>query len=103
MAGLATVAGACCAPVIAPAVVAVLGAGGAAWAAGLGPWARWILSASAVLVAAAHWQLRSVASTTPDCSPPASGRVLVAVWGATVVWLLALAIQLWAAVAGSTG
>lgn len=50
IAGLATAAGACCVPIIAPTVVAVLGAGGSAWAAGLGPWSPWILMAAGACI-----------------------------------------------------
>jgi hypothetical protein len=99
MAGVATAAGACCTPVIAPAVVAVLGAGGAAWAAGLSPWAPWILLASAALIGLAHWRLRRA-------SVPASARrgaltVIGIVWVATLVWLIALAIQVWTTAVGA--
>jgi hypothetical protein len=109
MAGLATAAGACCVPVIAPTVVAVLGAGGSAWAAGLGPWSPWILMTAGACIGLAHWRLRRPAvgvSSGPEaeggaCSPRVPGAVTLAVWGATLVWLTALAIQLWAAAAAS--
>lgn len=48
---LATVASACCVgPVLAPVIVAVLGASGAAWAAGLKPYSPYIPGASLVLL-----------------------------------------------------
>src|SRR5262245_56022808 len=48
---VATAATACCAgPIVAPLVVAVLGAGGAAWAAGLKPYSPWLLGGSFLLL-----------------------------------------------------
>src|SRR5262245_16839087 len=70
---VATAATACCSgPVIAPLVVGVFGAGGAAWAAGLRPYGSWLLAASALLLAYGFWSTRR-APVACD-APPAARR-----------------------------
>jgi len=53
---LATVSAACCTgPVMAPLVVAVVGAGGAAWVAGLEPYAPYLFAGSLGMLSYAFW------------------------------------------------
>jgi hypothetical protein len=58
-AGLATIiAGTCCvSPILSPIIVGVLGASGAVWAAGLNPYAWWILGGAAVPLAGGFWSV----------------------------------------------
>lgn len=98
IAGLGTVAGACCAPVIAPLTVAVLGAGGAAWAAGLGPYRLALLFVSGALLAGAHLSIRwPWRSKRTECSRRPSFWVPLVVWCGTALWALSVGINLWAA------
>lgn len=96
---LATVTAACCTgPVLAPLVVAVLGAGGAAWAAGLKPFTPVILAGSAALLGLAFWMAyRRPAS----CEAGAAGHtapsvVRIVVWLAAAGWIAAAGLVLWA-------
>lgn len=96
---VATAATACCAPVIAPLIVAVLGASGAAWAAGLKPYSPWLLGGSFVLLAYGFW---SVYRAPKGCTVPvtAAGRrwsgaaVKGVLWLAALLWLAAVAANL---------
>ena len=57
-AAVTIVAATCCvSPVLAPLIVGVLGAGGAAWAAGLKPFSGYILIAALVLLAGGFWNV----------------------------------------------
>lgn len=90
-AALATAASACCVPVIAPLVVAVLGAGGAAWAAGLKPYSPAILTAAALLLAYGFWivyRRRPVAGgQTCPVRRPVTPRLVL--WIALALWAIA--------------
>jgi hypothetical protein len=95
---VATAASACCAgPVLAPLVVGLLGASGAAWAAGLKPYSAWILSGAAVMLAFGFF---SVYRARPVCTVPAprarGGQMLVRLllWVSAALWIAALAVNL---------
>lgn len=87
---LATVASACCVgPVLAPVIVAVLGASGAAWAAGLKPYSLYILGAAFVLLAYGFRVVyrRRDACADGTCAAPAPRVVRVVLWCAAGLWL----------------
>ncbi len=90
-AALATAAGACCVPVVAPLVVAVLGAGGAAWAAGLKPYSLAILAAAALLLAYGYrvvYRPRPAAAAEPcPVRWPVTPRLVL--WIAFALWAVA--------------
>jgi len=93
---VATAATACCAgPVLAPLIVGVLGASGAAWAAGLKPYSVWLLGASALLLAYGFWSTRSVPTRCDLETGPqrgwASTAVRAVLWLAAALWLAAVA------------
>ena len=89
----AVVASSCCVgPAIAPLVVAVLGAGGAAWAAGLQPYSPYLLAGSFVSLVYGLW---AAYKPLPPCSkegcPARPGRgVRIVLWGAVVLWSVAV-------------
>ncbi len=96
-AALATAAGACCVPVIAPLVVAVLGASGAAWAAGLKPYSLAILGAAGLLLAYGYWviyrpRLAATGDACPVRRPPLTPRLVL--WVATALWAVAAFLNL---------
>ncbi len=95
-AALATAAGACCVPVVAPLVVAVLGAGGAAWAAGLKPYSLAILAAAALLLAYGYRVVyRPRPAAAGEACPvrwPLAPRVVL--WLATALWAIGAALNL---------
>ncbi len=95
-AALATAAGACCVPVIAPLVVAVLGASGAAWAAGFEPYSLAILGLAGLLLSYGYWTLyRPRPATAGDACPvrrPLAPRVVL--WIATALWAGAALLNL---------
>jgi hypothetical protein len=97
---IATAAAACCAtPTLAVLTVSLLGASGAAWAAGLKPYAPWFLLVSALAIAygfRAIRRARRACAALPDRSPSATGQrvALVAIWLATALWILAVATNL---------
>ncbi|MFL6201143.1 MAG: mercuric transporter MerT family protein [Thermoanaerobaculia bacterium] len=88
----AVLASSCCIPVIAPLIVAVLGASGAAWAAGLKPYSPYILAGSLALLLYGLW---TVYRPRPACSPEVcptggAGRGVKAVlWVAVALWAVA--------------
>lgn len=93
-AALATAAGACCIPVIAPLVVAVLGAGGAAWAAGLKPYSLAILGIAGLFLSYGYWALyrpRPAGQACPVRRPLSPSLVL---WVATALWTVAAFLNL---------
>ena len=95
-AALATAAGACCVPVIAPLVVAVLGAGGAAWAAGLKPYSLAILAGAGLLLAYGYWvvyRLRLVAEGEA-CPTRWQLSPRLVLWLATALWAVAAFLNL---------
>jgi mercuric ion transport protein len=93
----AVLASSCCVPVIAPLIVAVLGASGAAWAAGLKPYNPYILAGSLALLLYGMW---TVYRPRPACSPEGcrtsgAGRGVKAVlWIALSLWTLAALLNL---------
>lgn len=96
---VATAAAACCAPIIAPLVVGVLGASGAAWAAGLNPYSGWLLAGSAGMLALGFW---SAYRPRPACDLAAdrssarrgSGAARAVLWVAALLWAAAVGINL---------
>jgi hypothetical protein len=95
---VATAASACCAgPVLAPLVVGLLGASGAAWAAGLKPYSAWILSGAAAMLAFGFF---SVYRARPVCAVSGprvrGGQVLVRLllWVSAALWIAALVVNL---------
>ena len=95
-AALATAAGACCIPIVAPLVVAVLGAGGAAWAAGLKPYSLAILGVSGLLLAYGYWVVYRprpvVAGEACEHRPPMIPRLVL--WLPTALWTVAAVLNL---------
>jgi len=95
---VATAALACCAtPALAALSVTVLGASGAAWAAGLTPYASWLLAGSALLVAFGFWSIERArgACARDGCAAPRSLRFARGALGvAALLWLVAAAVRL---------
>lgn len=94
------VAAACCVgPVAAPLVISVLGAGGAAWAAGLKPYSPYILALAGLMLGTGFW---SVYRSGAACAVPrGAGRgpwvhrlVKGVLWAATLVWLVSVALNI---------
>ncbi len=99
---VATAATACCAgPILAPIVVGVLGASGAAWAAGLKPYSSWLLGGSFVMLAAGFWttyRRRASCDLGSGGSSRLSDRVVRAVlWLALLLWIGSVATNLFVA------
>lgn len=98
-AGVAAAASACCAPVVAPIVIALFGASGSVWAAGLRPYAPHLMIGSLLLLVLAFWSAyrpRRVQSAEGPAFAIARGPlwVRIVVWAAAAVWLTALALNL---------
>ncbi|MCM2270202.1 MAG: hypothetical protein NDJ75_08870 [Thermoanaerobaculia bacterium] len=90
---LALAASACCAaPVVASATVALLGASGAAWAAGFEPYARWLLALAAVALGAGFLAQSRAARACPSArGAKLRLRAVRAVLGiSAAIWALAL-------------
>ena len=100
-AAVTVVALSCCvSPVLAPMLVAVLGAGGVVWAATLKPYSGLILAAAGVLLAGGFW---TVYRPRPSCgvSPTSAGRTRILpfvakamLWASAVTWCAALMLRL---------
>jgi hypothetical protein len=95
------VAGTCCvSPVLAPLIVGVLGAGGAAWAAGLKPYSSYILAASLLLLAGGFWSVyrprtRCITGTDVSRPPRWMSRLSKGVlWTGAVCWVAAVVVRL---------
>jgi len=88
---LATAAGACCVPVVAPLIVAVLGASGAAWAAGLEPYSLAILVLAGMFLGYSYWVLYRLrtAAAGEACAVRRTIAPRVVLWIATAFWTLA--------------
>lgn len=88
---VAVFASSCCVPVIAPLIVAVLGASGAAWAAGLKPYSPYILAGSLALLLYGMWMVyRPRPACSPESCPTGAGRGVKAVlWVAAALWAVA--------------
>ncbi len=95
-AALATAASACCLPVVAPLVVAVLGAGGAAWAAGFKPYSFAILAAAGLLLAYGYRVVyRPRTAAAGEACPvgrPLAPRLVLRI--AMALWVLAACLNL---------
>ena len=94
------VVGVCCvSPVIAPLVVGILGASGAAWAAGWKPYAGVLLLASGVLLAVSFWliyrpRVACLAGETDVHQPVWGPRIAkIVVWAGAVFWGVALLVR----------
>lgn len=92
------VASTCClSPALAPLIVGVVGASGAAWAAGLQPYNGYILAGSFVMLAAGFWM-----AYRPDsrCEANVGGRRWVkratrgTLWVGSVLWTASVLVQL---------
>jgi hypothetical protein len=99
-AGVAVIAATCCvSPVLAPLIVGLLGASGAAWAAGTRPYRGVILSMTFVLLAMGFWATYrrqrecavDSASTRPKLLPALAKIVL---WAGAVCWVVAVVLVL---------
>ena len=95
---VATVAGPCCLPIVAPFTVALLGASGAAWAAGLKPYSPYLIGASFFLLIFGFWMVyRPYPATGIESCPLPSSRGSSAVkwmlWLATLIWLASLLLN----------
>ncbi len=95
------VAGTCCvSPVLAPLIVGAIGAGGAAWAAGLKPYSNYILAASLLLLAGGFWsayrpRTQCVAGTDVSRPPRWMSRLSRGVlWAGAVCWVGAVVVHL---------
>ena len=95
------IAGTCCvSPVLAPLIVGVLGASGAAWAAGLKPYSVYILATTLLLLVYGFW---SVYRTRNDCivegnksaTPHWMSRLSKGVlWTGAACWFGAVVVQI---------
>jgi hypothetical protein len=95
---VAIVASSCCVgPAVAPLVVAVLGASGAAWAASLKPYSPYLLAGSLAFLLYGFWMTYRVrpACALEGCSPPSGRGVKAVLWIAMAVWTLAALLNLW--------
>lgn len=93
----AVLASSCClGPVVAPLVVAVLGASGAAWAAGLKPYSPYLLAGSLAALLYGFWMVyRPRPACPPEGCPARAGRGVKAVlWASVAIWLLATMLNL---------
>lgn len=95
---VATAASACCVPILAPLIVTVLGASGAAWAAGLKPYSLYFLFGSLVLLVFGFRSIyrRRLGSDGAVCSASngRSSRLAQAViWFALALWLVAATLN----------
>lgn len=104
-AALAGASAACCTgPVLAPIVVAVLGAGGAAWAAGLKPYTPYLFAVSGALLAFGFRTVsrqpttcrldRDAASPRPARAAHRIARLLL--WASGLIWLGSVALAIYA-------
>lgn len=97
-AAAATVTGACCtAPPVASLTVTLLGASGAAWAAGFQAYAPWLLAGSALVLGYGFWSLRRALRACGEAPADAPRSLGVARWAlgaATALWLAAVALNL---------
>jgi len=97
----ATLASVCCAgPVVAPIVVGLLGATGAAAAAGLKPYTPYFFAGSLALLAVGFWTVRNASircSLAARASPPVPIKVAGWIlWSGAAVWVLSAAFTLYA-------
>lgn len=93
---LATAATACCAPILAPLIVSVLGVGGAIWAAGLEPYSPYILAGAGLLLA---YGFRTVYRRRPlpagaSCPARSPRSVRIVLWASGLLWVVALLLNI---------
>ena len=98
---VATAATACCAtPALASLTVTLLGASGSAWAAGLQPYAPWLLAGGALALAFGYWSVARMPAPCGGESRQMRRRrswVRVALGLATLLWIAAVGLNLWQA------
>lgn len=95
---VATAATACCAgPIAAPLIVGILGASGAAWAAGLKPYSPWLLGGSFLMLA---FGFRSAYRRPARCDTSGHRRssmsakaVRGVLWLAAALWIAAVFVN----------
>lgn len=105
---VATAATACCSgPLLAPLIVGVLGASGAAWAAGLKPYSPWLLAGSAGMLGLGFWSSYRAA---PSCEvvPSKQGQrtatiVRGVLWISALLWIAAAAVNIFTVPGGGRG
>jgi mercuric ion transport protein len=93
----AVLASSCCVgPVLAPLIVAALGASGAAWAAGLKPYSPYLLAGSFALLLFGLWTTyRPRPACVDGTCPIRPGRsVKTVLWAAVALWTLAALLNL---------
>ena len=105
---IATAASACCIPIVAPLIVTVLGASGAAWAAGLKPYSLYFLVGSLGLLIFGFWTVYRPKRTCADetCSPRhtnAARAARVILWFAAALWLGAALLNIFSYLAPRFG
>lgn len=91
----ATLATACCVPILAPLIVAVLGVSGAVWAAGLKPYGLYILAASLAVLAFGFWMIYRPRQM-PDgavCPTRRPRAVVWMIWTAAGLWVFAMLLN----------
>jgi hypothetical protein len=94
---VAALASSCCVgPAIAPLVVAVLGAGGAAWAASLQPYSPYLLGGSLSLLVYGLWiaYKRRPVCVQESCPPRAGRGVKTVLWVSVAIWSIAAFLNL---------
>ena len=78
----------CCAG---PSVIALIGAGGAAAAAGLAPFRPYLLTGSLIFLAIGFWRVyRPATAQGQSCSIHAGKSLKAILWGSFVLWLASL-------------
>ena len=95
----AAAAGACCvSPVLSPIIVGVLGASGAAWAAGLKPYSPYLLAGSLALLGYGFWTVYRQPRCAPDGGVPPAPRsrrwVRIMLWSAALLWTASAAVNI---------
>jgi len=100
---LSALASACCAPVLAPLLVAALGASGAVWVTGLKPYAPHLLGFAALALAFGFWTLRRERKSCPIGAAGKRSRnrlmttflwLAAGVWMISVLWTISVALHL---------
>lgn len=89
----------CVSPVMAPMIVAVLGASGTVWAASLKPYSGWILAGAGILLAGGFWTVYRPREVCEVGALTTSARVLprvakVMLWISAVMWCASLMLRL---------
>jgi hypothetical protein len=93
----ATLASVCCTgPVIAPIVVGLLGATGAAAAAGLKPYTPYLFTVSFVMLVLGFWSVRNASRKCSLGAVPRSVMISKYVlWGSATIWFISAAFTLY--------